>query len=87
MVQFATTTLKFMFSGKKISQICYKFLEYMSKCMLFIFVYVYGKGKLPWQDSEYFKLGEFQRYNDIMLKTLRRDKVYRSPKYQFVNQI
>ena len=59
----------------------------MSKCILFIFVYVYGKGKLPWQDSEYFKLGEFQRYNDIMLKTLRRDKVYRSPKYQFVNQI
>ena len=55
--------------------------------MLFIFVYVYGKGKLPWQDSEYFKLGEFQRYNDIMLKTLRWDKVYRSPKYQFVNQI
>ena len=56
--QFASTIVKFMFSGKKISQICYKFLEYMSKCILFIFVYVYGKGKLAWQDSDYFMLGE-----------------------------
>ena len=59
MVQFASTTVKFMFSGKKISQICYKFLEYMSTGILFMFVYVYGKGKLPWQNSDYFKLGEF----------------------------
>ena len=59
LVQFASTIVKFMFSGKKNSQICHKFLELMSKCILFIFVYVYGKGKLPWQDSDYFKLGEF----------------------------
>ena len=70
MVQFATTTLKFMFSGKKISQICYKFLENMSKCILFISIYVYGKGKLPWNDYDYFKLGEFQRYSDFMLKNV-----------------
>ena len=48
-----------MFSGKRISQICYEILEYMSKCKLFMFVYVYRKGKLPWQNSDYFKLGEF----------------------------
>ena len=59
MVQFGSMTVKSMFSGKKNSQICYKFLEFMSKCILFIFAYVYGKGKLPWQDSDYFKLGEF----------------------------
>ena len=42
----------------------------MSKCILFISVYVYGKGKLPWNDSDYFKLGEFQRYSDFMLKNV-----------------
>ena len=59
LVQFANTTVKLMFSGNKISQICHKFLEYMSKCILHMFVYVYGKEKLPWQNSDYFKLGEF----------------------------
>ena len=59
LVQFASMTVKSMLSGKKDNQICYKFHECMSKCILFIFVYVNGKGKLPWQDSDYFKLGEF----------------------------